>query len=137
MISGSNGLSGCSDGQLVLRKENDEVPSCDDIDNDLKTILAVHVLRKVSDEKTCTHAELEQYKNNVKSMGEYAHMKTFEDDEKIYSDAVEGNGGRLYDTFMKQRKIMKDKDEHIVKDDVLDKSLEGPLMNDSFDNTFI
>ena len=118
-------------------KENDEAPSCDDIDNDLKTILAVHVLRKVSDEKTCTHGELEQYKNNVKSMGEYAHMKTFEDDEKIYSDAVEGNGGRLYDTFMKQRKIMKDKDEHIVKDDVLDKSLEGPLMNDSFDNTFI
>ena len=85
------------------------------VETSLKTVIAVHLIKKQKWENVKL-GEIINVRNTMDELPEYESMKKNIPEDKLTEFALDGDGGRLYDSFMTQRTNLRKQGKNITKD---------------------
>ena len=97
--------------QSAAKKDPEYSPALD-----LKTVIAVNLIKRQKWENVVV-GEIMDVRNSLDHLPEYESMQQNVPEDTQISYALDGDGGRLFDSFMSQRNVLKAKGKNITKDD--------------------
>lgn len=85
------------------------------LDLPLQTIIAVNLIRK-QEWKDVRIGEIVDVRRSMDELPEYRSLRKNVSADKLTEYALDGDGGRLYDSFMTQRTILRSQGKNVTKD---------------------
>ena len=85
------------------------------LDLPLQTIIAVNLIRK-QEWKDVRIGEIVDVRRSMDELPEYRSLRKNVSADKLTEYALDGDGGRLYDSFMSQRTILRSQGKNVTKD---------------------
>ncbi|SDB58480.1 hypothetical protein SAMN02910317_03067 [Ruminococcaceae bacterium FB2012] len=104
------------DAQENIRKAQKDPKAADHpIESDFTTIIAVNLIKRQNWENV-TLGDIMDVKNSLYELPEYESMNKNVQEDKRIEYALEEDGGRLFDSFMSQRNILRQQGKNVTKE---------------------